>query len=183
MATTTFKISKKGFPSADNMIAGSGAGPTETSGIEGDWRFHIQAVEVMYRRKSSYKADDGTIDFNYIEANYSVECSREHIWTTVSAGEFFQPHLLELKSDSATGGLGLSGVIRTSQLGTQIRLVRRYDEESQEKGNSTMLACRLPGPYEAAFDTSSTVNGTIFEILEAAKKVTCPTFELAFLDL
>ena len=183
MATTTYKISKKGLPSADNMIAASGSGPTETSGIEGDWRFHIQAVEVMYRRKSSYKSDDVTIDFNYIEANYSIECSREHVWTTVSGGDFFQPHLLELKSDSATGGLGLSGVIRTSQIGTQIRPVRRDDQEAQQRGTNTIIACRLPGAYEAAFDTSSTINGTIFEILESAKADACPTFELAFLDL
>ena len=137
----------------------------------------------MYRRKSAYKYDDGTIDFNYIEANYTIECSREHIWTTVSSGDFFQPQVLELKSDSTTGGLGLSGSIRTKQLGTHIRGVRRGDVEIQERGNDTMAACRLPGAYNALFDTSSTVNGTLFEILEAAKAVSCPSFELAFLDL
>lgn len=187
MAITAYTISKWSpgpQPSSENQIAASGgADSLNTSGIEADWRFHIQSCEIMYRRKSAYKFDDGTIDFNYIEANFTIECSREHIWTTVSSGDFFQPQLLELKSDSATGGLGLSGSIRTRQLGTLIRKVRRGDFESQERGNSTMIACRLPGAYNALFDTSATVNGTIFDIVEAAKAVDCPTFELAFLDL
>jgi len=183
MALETYAISRPdGMGGGTNDFAASGS-TGDTSGLELDWRVHIQNIEIMYIRKTQYKPSDGTVDFNYIEANYTIECSREHIWITASGGDFFKPHILELKSDSATGGLGLSGSIRTKHLGYFQREVRRGDVESQERGNDTMVACRLPGAYNAVFDTSTTVNSTIFDICEAAKSISCPTFELAFLDL
>ena len=167
---------------AGQNFAASGS-TEDTSGITGDWRVHIQNIEIMYRRKTQYKPEDGTEDFNYIEANYTIEASREHLYITASAGDFFKPHVLEMQSDSATGGVGLSGTIRTQAMGYFRRSVKLGDLESQTRATAAINACRLPGAYNASFDTSTTVNGTIFDICQAAKQNSCPEFELAFLDL
>jgi len=166
----------------NNQYASSGT-DTCPSGLTADWRIHIQNIEIMYRRKTQYKPEDGTVDFNYIEANYTIEASREHLWITVSGCDFFKPHTLELNSDSTTGGIGLSGTIRTVDAGYFQRLVRADDYETQTRVNDNVWACRLPGAYNAAFDTSTTVNSTIFDICLAAKSKSCPEFELTFLKL
>ena len=184
MAITKYTISKGSFGDAENGETFAASGSTfDNSGITGDWRVHIQNIEIMYRRKTQYKPEDGTEDFNYIEASYTIETSREHIYATASGGDFFKPHVLELQSDSSTGGVGLSGTIRTQEVGFMRRLVQEDDVESQTRATASVNACRLPGAYNASFDTSTTVNGTIFDICQAAKQKSCPEFELAFLDL
>jgi len=184
MAITKYTIKKtdQGGGNTEEHFAASGS-TGDTSGLTGDWRVHIQNIEIMYRRKTQYKPEDGTEDFNYIEANYTIEASREHLFITASSGDFFKPHVLELQSDSATGGVGLSGTIRTQAMGYFRRLVLPGDAEAQSRATASINACRLPGAYNASFDTSTTVNGTIFDICQAAKQNSCPEFELAFLDL
>lgn len=184
MAVTKYELEPRGYGSNDTGSRWAASGSTnETSGITGDWRVHIQNIEIMYRRKTQYKPEDGTEDFNYIEVNYTIEASREHLYITASGGDFFSPHTLELQSDSSTGGIGLSGTIRTQSKGYFQRLKRSGDVESQTRANGSVISCRMPGTYNASFDTSTTVNSSVFDICQAAKMNSCPEFELSFLEL
>ena len=136
----------------------------------------------MYKRVTQYNVADGSVDFNYLDANYTIEASREHIYANFS-GDYYQPQKLDLISNSASGGLGTSGVIRTNELGYIRRAVQTGDVEEQQRNNGSVVACRFPGSYNNYFDTSDTAPGTIMDILVAAKGAGTSNFELNLLDL
>ena len=159
------------------------SGENDSSGMTTqDWMIHIQNVEVMYQRETQYDSTDGSVDFNYLDTNYTMEASREHIYATFS-GAYYQPQKIDLISNSASGGLGTCGVIRTNELGYIRRAVRTGDVEQQQRKNGNVTACRFPGAYNAYFDTSDTAPGTIMDILVAAKGQGTDLFELNLLDL
>ena len=171
-----------------NVAGGAGWTPISASGdgasgTTTDWRIHIQNVEVMYERKWAYDRTDGTVDFTYIDANVTMETAREHIFANYSGGEFYQMMNLDLISDdSASGGIGSSGVIRTQLAGMTRREVRGGDVESRTRINTNVVTGRQPGTYNGSFDTSATVNTNILDILIAAKE-SCPDFEINLVDL
>jgi len=147
-----------------------------------NWRVHIQNVEVMYTRETQYSTLDGTVDFNYLDCNYTIEATREHMYLNASAGDALQMQTLGLISDSASGALGLSGVIRTTLAGMTRREVIAGDEESVSRITGNLTANKIPGAYDAAYDTSANTNSSVLDILVAAK-ANCTNFELALVDL
>jgi len=181
----TYNLSTKS--AADKGVYGTGSSQFSTSGSTSansttNWRIHIQNVEIMYERVTQYKTTDGTVDFNYIDCNYTMEASREHIYLNASAGDMTQYQQLSLISDDASGGLGLSGVIRTSLAGVVRREVRTGDEETRTRQSGNVAAGKMPGAYDSYFDVSGNVNSTIFDMLIAAQG-SCREFELNLVDL
>jgi len=147
-----------------------------------EWRVHIQNIEIMYTRKTQYKTLDGTADFNYLECNFTIDCAREHIYLNASAGDMTQYQQLDLITDSSSGGLGLSGVVRTQVAGVTRRAVRVGDVESRTRANAGVIAGRSPGNYLEEFDVSANTNSTVLDMLVEAKRA-CPTFELNLVDM
>lgn len=147
-----------------------------------EWRVHIQNIEIMYIRKTQYKSLDGTADFNYLDCNFTIDVSREHIYLNASSGDMLQYQQLDLITDSSTGGMGLSGVIRTRVAGVTRRVVRVGDVESRTRGNSNVIAGRNPGNYLAEFDVSANTNSTVLDMVVAAKGA-APGFEINLVDL
>ena len=151
---------------ADKGVYGTGSTQFSTSGSTSgnsttNWRIHIQNVEVMYERVTQYKTTDGTVDFNYIDCNYTIEASREHIYLNASAGDMTQYQQL-------------AGVTR--------REVRTGDSEVRVRQSGNVVAGKMPGAYDDYFDVSGNVNSTVLDILVAAK-ASCPQFELNLVDL
>jgi len=172
---------------ADKGVYGTGSTQFSTSGSTSanstaNWRIHIQNVEVMYERVTQYKTTDGTVDFNYIDCNYTIEASREHIYLNASAGDMTQYQQLALISNDASGALGLSGVIRTKLAGVTRREVKTGDSEVRVRQSGNVIAGKMPGAYDDYFDVSGNVNSTVLDILVAAK-ASCPQFELNLVDL
>jgi len=162
-----------------NQLSTSG-GPVEDK--TANWRIHIQNVEVMYKRVTQYKTEDGTVDFNYLECSYIIEASREHIYANASGGNLYQMHQLDLQSNHASGGLGTSGVVRTTIAGVIRREAMTGDVEARTRGTGNVISGKFPYSYDPVLDTSTTANGTVFDICLAAK-ATCPEFELSLLDI
>tara|TARA_A100001515_G_C4574772_1_gene210936 strand:+ start:859 stop:1407 length:549 start_codon:yes stop_codon:yes gene_type:complete len=172
---------------ATKSIYGTGSSEFSTSGASDtntttEWRVHIQNIEIMYERVVQYKTTDGTPDFNYLECAFTIDASREHIFTNASAGDMTQLQVLDLLSDSHTGSLGNSGVIRTALAGVTRREVRAGDTESRTRSSGNIIVGKMPGLYTSSFDVSANTNSTILDMLIAAK-ANCPEFELSLVDL
>ena len=172
---------------ADKTMYGSGSSFFSSSGTTSanetaSWRVHIQNIEVMYVRKTQYKASDGTADFNYLDAAYTIEASREHIYLNASAGDMVQYQTLDLISDSSSGGLGTSGVIRTRLAGMTRRVVKAGDAEANNRVNGNCVAGRMPGAYDDTFDVSANTNSTVLDLLVHSKSG-CRQFEINLVNL
>lgn len=173
--------------SADKTLYGGGSTQFSSSGTtsvneSASWRIHIQNIEVMYIRKTQYKASDGTADFNYLDAAYTIEASREHIYLNASSGGLVQYQTLDLISDSSSGGLGTSGVIRTRLAGVTRRPVMTGDLEANNRVNGNCVTGRMPGAYDATFDVSANTNSTVLDLLVHSKQG-CREFEINLIDL
>jgi len=181
---TKYEYQLKG---ADKTIYGGGStffsSSGTTSGNEStNWRVHVQNIEVMYVRKTQYKASDGTADFNYLDTAYTIEASREHIYLNASSGDTVQYQTLDLISDSSSGGLGTSGVIRTRLAGLTRRAVRAGDAEVNNRVNGNCITGRMPGAYDTNFDVSANTNSTVLDMLVHSKQ-NCQQFEINLVDL
>jgi len=168
-------------------IYGTGSTEFATSGstdanTTAEWRVHIQNIEVMYKRVTQYKTLDGTADFNYLDCNYTIDASREHIFLNASSGDMTQLQVLDLLSDSHVGSLGNSGIIRTALAGVTRREVRIGDEESRTRQSGNLVVGKQPGLYVSSLDVSANTNSTILDILIGAK-AGCPEFEINLVDL
>ena len=148
----------------------------------GNWRIHIQNVEIMYKRTTQYKTLDGTADFNYLDLNYTCDVAREHIYWDASSGDAMQKQTLDLISDSSSGAMGVSGIIKTQLAGITRRLVRTGDVESQIRQSGNVVADKQPGVYNVSFDTNANTNSVILDVLTAVK-TSVPEFELSLVNL
>lgn len=166
------------YPAGAQLSTSGSTSANETT----NWRIHIQNVEVMYKRVTQYKTIDGSVDFNYLDVNYTMEVSQEHLYWNASAGDNLTRQTLDLMSDSSIGALGASGVIRTQTAGSTRRAVRSGDVESRTRINGNCIVGRQPGAYNVAFDTSGNTNSTVLDMLIAAKAAV-PTFEINLVDL
>jgi hypothetical protein len=184
---TRYKYTLGTKTAATKSIYGTGSTNFSTSGSTDtntttNWRVHMQSVEIMYKRETQYKTLDGTVDFNYLDCNYTIEAAREHIYLNASAGDMTQLQELDLISDSSAGALGTSGVIRTSIAGVTRREVRTGDTEVEVRRTGNVVCGKMPGAYTADFDVSANTNSTILDMLVTAKS-NCPQFELNLIDL
>jgi|10_taG_2_1085330.scaffolds.fasta_scaffold02501_2 hypothetical protein len=148
----------------------------------GNWRIHIQNVEIMYKRTTQYKTLDGTADFNYLDLNYTCDVTREHLYWNCASGDALQYQTLDLISDNASGAMGVSGIIKTQLAGMTRRLVRTGDVESQLRQSGNIIADKQPGLYNVSFDTSANTNSVILDILTGLK-TSVPEFELSLVNL
>jgi hypothetical protein len=177
MAITRHQIDTEAFTgAATNQLAGSGTGDaTKTT----NWRSHFQTAEIMYTRKTQFDPTTGVAEFNYLEVNYTLDTEQEHWWGNASAGDMVQMQKFDVISDSVSGGVGTSGVLRTSQGGIFRREVRTGDEENRNVCQGNLIANKIPGPWilDGGYDSSDTVKGTVMDILVQAQAC-APNFEL-----
>jgi len=175
-------------PIADNTKAlgtdniGFSTSGSTSANTTTNWRIHIQNCEIMYKRVTQYKTLDGAVDFNYLDVNYTMEVSQEHLYWNASAGDVLQRQTLDLISDNASGALGLSGVIRTQIAGMTRRAVRTGDTETNDRIVGNIIVGRQPGAYDVAFDTSANTNSTVLDMLISAK-ASVPTFEINLVNI
>ena len=143
------------------------------------WLQHVQTVEMMYERKTQYDPTDGGAEFNYLDTHFTAGVEDEHFYVNSSGGDFLQYHELDLYTDSASGGFGLSGALRTAKAGVFRREVRTGDVESVNSQQGNIVLGKLPGAFvlDGGFDTSNTVPGTISDGLLKIQGV-LPNFEL-----
>jgi hypothetical protein len=147
-----------------------------------NWRIHVQNVEIMYERVTQYKTLDGTVDFNYLDVNYTVDVTQEHMYWNAASGDTLERHTLALISDNASGALGGSGVIRTTTAGMTRREVRTGDVESNNRIVGNIVVGKQPGAYDVTYDTSANTNSTILDMIMGFKP-SIPTFEVNLVEL
>tara|TARA_R100001377_G_scaffold84939_2_gene69695 strand:+ start:471 stop:1019 length:549 start_codon:yes stop_codon:yes gene_type:complete len=147
-----------------------------------NWRTQIQNVEIMYERVTKYKPTTGEVDFNYLDVNYTIDVSREHMYWNAPSGDVLQLQTLDLISNNASGALGTSGVIRTVTAGMTRREVRTGDSENHVRVTANLIAGKQPGAYDVSYDTSGNTNSTVLDMVMAATQH-IPDFELSLLDL
>lgn len=164
-----------------SLLAPSGTGDeTKTT----NWRQHIQTVEMMYERKTQYDPTDGGAEFNYLDTHFTAGTEEEHWWGNASSGDFMQYQTLDLFSDSASGGFGLSGALRTSKAGVYRREVRTGDAEHINSVQGNLTGGKLPGVFvlDGGFDSSDTTPGTVVDmLLKIQQRV--PQFEMWLIRL
>ena len=164
-----------------NIGAVSGAAPntSSTSGlVEQDWYVHTQSVRCMYVLEQGYdKAISGVVigapivTHNYLNGHFTVETSDRVLSSFAFSGSDLQPHHLRINSFAPSGGLGVSGIIETSTLGMVRRKVRTdaagklQDPIGNCHEQGTLVFARLPGSYDSRFDTSTTINSKLWEVV------------------
>ena len=164
-----------------NGVDFSTSGSTSAN-LTTNWRVHVQNVEIMYKRLTQYKTLDGLVDFNYLDINYTVDVSREHMYWNAVSGDTLEMQTLALISDNASGALGLSGVIRTTTAGMTRREVRTGDVESINRVAGNLVVGKQPGAYDVTYDTSANTNSTVLDMIMGFKG-RIPEFEVGLVDL
>jgi len=156
-----------------------------------DWHIHTQVVNGMWKRVFVYDTSptlsNGVASgcpevlYSYVDVNFSVQVTEEKERASYCSG-LYQKQALTLFSDSAAGGLGLSGAFTTSATGyTRRKWVVNTDAESNCQRTSNVTIGKLPGPYNATYDTKATVGSHIAQILMACE-TQCPTFSQNLVD-
>jgi len=148
------------------------------------WKNHIQTVEMMYERKTQYDPTDGGAEFNYLDIAFTCGTEQEHWYGNASSCDFLQYQLLDLFSDSASGGFGLSGALRTSQAGVYRREVMTGDVEAVNSITGNIVGGKLPGVFilDGGFDSSDTTPGTVADLLLKVQ-TRAPNFEMWMVNL
>ena len=159
-----------------------------------DWHIHTQVTNGMWKRvfvfdtaptpSNAILSGSPEILYTYCDVNYSVQVTEEKEIASYCSG-LYQKQALTLFSDSATGGLGLSGVFTTSAVGYTRRkwipVGTPADVESNCQQTSNVIVGKIPGPYNATYDTSATVGSHIAQVLMACE-TQCPTFNQNLVD-
>jgi len=156
-----------------------------------DWHIHTQVINGMFKRVFVYDTTPTTSNgvlsgspdvlYSYVDVNYSVQVTEEKEIASYCSG-LYQKQALTLFSDSATGGLGLSGTITTSATGyTRRKWILNTDAESNCQQTSNVIIGKLPGTYNATYDTSATIGSHIAQVLMACE-TSCQTFNQNLVD-
>mgnify|MGYP005813475129 CR=1 FL=1 len=148
------------------------------------WKNHIQTVEMMYTRKTQYDPTTGGAEFNYLDINFTCGTEDEHWYGNASTCDFLQYQSLSLISDSASGGFGLSGALRTVNAGVYRREVMTGDVEDITSINGNITGGKLPGVFvlDGGFDSSDTTPGTVADLLLKIQ-TRAPEFEMWMVNL
>ena len=157
-----------------------------------DWHTHTQVVNGMYKRvfvfdTSPVPAKHGVvsgapaISYSYIDCNYTVQVAEEKERASYCSGNY-QPQGLIFMSDSAAGGLGLSGAFTTSAVGyARRKWVVGTDIESTCNQTGNCSIGKIPGAYNPTFDTAATAGSHIAQLLMHCEQ-SCPTFNQNLVD-
>ena len=156
-----------------------------------DWHVHTQVINGMFKRVFVYDTtptpSNGVLSgapevlYSYVDVNYSVQVTEEKEIASYCSGNYTKQGL-QLFSDSAVGGLGLSGTITTSATGyARRKWILNTDEESNCQQTSNVVIGKLPGTYNATYDTSATIGSHIAQVLMACES-SCPTFNQNLVD-
>jgi len=156
-----------------------------------DWHVHTQVINGMYQRVFVYDntptLSNGVASgapqvlYSYIDCNFSVQVTEEKELASYCSG-LYQKQALTVMSDSAVGGLGLSGVITTSATGyARRKWVLNTDVESNCQQTANVVVGKLPGAYNDTYDTSATVGSHIAQVLMACE-TQCATFNQNLVD-
>ena len=180
-----------------SAISPSGQGGLNTSGdtstcVFADWHIHTQVVNGMWKRVFVYDSTPSigvggvasgcpAVLYSYVDVNFSIQVTEEKESASYCSG-LYQKQALTFFSDSADGGLGMSGVFTTSATGyTRRQWVLNTDEESNCQRTSNVVVGKLPGTYNATYDTNATIGSHIAQILMACED-TCVTFNQNLVD-
>ena len=157
-----------------------------------DWHVHTQVTNGMWRRVFVYDSTPSigaggvasgcpAVLYSYVDVNSSVQVTEEKEIASYCSG-LYQNQALTLFSDSAVGGLGLSGVFTTSAVGyARRKWILNTDVESNCQQTSNVTIGKLPGEYNATYDTSATVGSHIAQVLMSCE-TQCPTFNQNLVD-
>ena len=169
------------YPNALALLPVSGTSDTTQTT---NWRQHIQTVEMMYERKHQYDPTDGGAEFNYLDINFTCGTEQEHFYANASGGDYLQYQVLDLLTDSASGGFGLSGALRTTKAGVYRRELRTGDEEGINSITGNIIGGKLPGTFvlDGGFDTSDTMPGTVVDLLLKIQ-AQAPNFEMWLINI
>jgi hypothetical protein len=165
----------------------------------GNWYVHLQTVDLMYVRRNvndsttSSVLTTPTATSNYLDVQATVQTQDEVYYNVAfssigASGEAFQSQVLQLQSNHASGGFGLTGVVSTSSMG----IIRRKAREDSRGNlldptgicteNVSLVLDQMPGAYDQSFDTSATVNGVLAQAMGQLSEP-CPTFKATLVDL
>jgi len=151
-----------------------------------DWHTHTQIINGMFTRVFVYNtgavpgvggvvSGAPAVSYSYIDCNYTVQVAEEKEKASYCSG-LYQTQGLQFFSDSTTGGLGLSGTFTTSGVGyARRKWVVATDEESLCNRTANCTLGKLPGPYDATYDTSATIGSHIAQLLMNCEQ-SCTTF-------
>ena len=165
-----------------------------------DWFVFLQTVDIMYVRQNLFNAETSStltspaVTSNFLEMNCTVQTQGD-VYRNVSfssadssSGDLFEPQILQLQSNAASGGFGQNGVVSTSAMGVIRRPVRKdaagniIDTTGICTQNVTVIADQMPGAYNETLDTSGTVNAVLASVMgQLAQK--CPEFKPTLVDL
>jgi hypothetical protein len=186
-------------PGSNINPAGSGgqvnsSGSTD-SNATADWWVFIQTVDIMYLRRNQYDSTTSSTvatpnaTFNYLDVNMTVQTQASVYENANFSGDYYQMQDLLLQSQGATaGGFGVCGAVNTVSAGYIRRVVRKDANGNVLDPTGTCTRTintqvdNLPGAYNAAFDTSTSVNGMLSQILGHAQ-VECPNFIPSLVNL
>ena len=156
----------------------------DTSACEfSTWHTHTQVINGMYQRRWVYEqmpqgsppSGGPNVSYSYVDVNYSVQVVEDKEMASYCSG-LYQPQQLVIYSDSTTGGLGVSGTFTTSAIGYARRAWNEgTDTEYNCQQNTNATLGKLPGAYNAAFDTSATIGSHVADLLNKCHTV-CDRF-------
>ena len=184
-----------------NSPTNPNVGMSVEASTTGDWYVHLQTVDIMYVRRNQYNSDTSTtlispvVTSNWMDMNATVQTQDEIYYNVAfssvasSAGDLFQPHVLQLATNSGvSGGFGNDGIVSTSAMGIIRRLARKdaagsiLDPIGICTESVNLVMDQMPGAYNPALDTSSTVNGILAQAMGQMAD-SCPTFKATLVDL
>ena len=157
-----------------------------------DWHTHTQVVNGMFTRVFVYNtapvpgaagvvSGAPAVSYSYIDCNYNIQVAEEKEKASYCSG-LYQTQGLQFFSDSTTGGLGLSGTFTTSSVGyARRKWVVGTDAETLCNKESNCTLGKLPGAYNATYDTSANIGSHIAQLLMNCEQ-SCPTFNQNLVD-
>lgn len=152
-----------------------------------NWLIHIQTLELVLVRNTFMDSLLTSIystpkaDYNFIDAHYTINTTREIIKDATFTGSVTHPQVLTLTTTNKLGGFGPACRIYTETAG-----YIRSEAEKDAKGNfvDTTGICtqegnypidKRMGAYDEALDTPAAVNAALRPLLSHMSEV-CPDF-------
>jgi hypothetical protein len=157
-----------------------------------DWHIHTQVINGMYKRVFVYDTSPvpstagvvsgaPALSYSYVDCNYTVQVAEELEAASYCSG-LYQSQGLTFMSDSAVGGLGLSGTFTTSAVGYARRKWQvGVDSQSTCNQTSNCSLAKVPGNYDPTYDTAATIGSHIAQLLMHCEQ-SCPTFSQNLVD-
>jgi hypothetical protein len=153
---------------------------------------HTQGLQGMWKRVWVYDNNPTGVPpsgcpvvlYTYLDINVKEVVIEEFESASYASGTFQQAQDIDYWSDSSLGGWGVSGQFWSAKNGIIRSLVSGtgYTEDTCET-SWNVAAAKMPGDYDASYDTSANFNPQFFADVVSKAKQQCTRFNTGIVTI